>query len=342
MQCLQKTVCEMKNSIILLTLFILLPCACMNKPEKQAVTPVRIIFDTDLGPDYDDVGALAFLHAMEDSGKVQILATIASNKNELVAPCIEIINTYFGKPGLPVGAPSGEGPDMSSSQHWPDSLVKYYPHNLRSTGEAEDAVTLYRRILAAQPDSSVTIVTVGFLTNLAGLLKSPPDLISDLTGTELVALKVRNYVAMAGWFPQGREFNVFIDSVASEYVLNEWPGRIIFSGFETGSRIFTGVRLVNSGVSGSPVRDVFRISLPLSEQDKNGRMSWDQTAVLIAVYGTEGFFETRRGNIIVRSDGSNSWEDDPAGKHSYVVQKMSIPEMTKFIEDRMMHIPVKK
>jgi len=40
---------------------------------------------------------------------------------------------------------------------------------------------------------------------------------------------------------------------------------------------------------------VFRISIPLSAEDKNGRMSWDETAVLIGVYGTEGFFDTVRG-----------------------------------------------
>jgi hypothetical protein len=98
---------------------------------------------------------------------------------------------------------------------------------------------------------------------------------------------------------------------------------------------------MESPVQNSPVKDVFRISIPLSEEDKNGRMSWDETAVLIAVYGTEGFFDTRRGTIIVYPDGSNSWKDDPEGKHQYVIQKMPVPEITRFIEDRMMHIPVK-
>src|SRR5690625_7325019 len=58
------------------------------------------------------------------------------------------------------------------------------------------------------PDSSVTIVTVGFMSNLAELLKSRPDRYSPLSGRELVGKKVKQYVAMAGMFPQGREFNV--------------------------------------------------------------------------------------------------------------------------------------
>jgi hypothetical protein len=71
-------------------------------------------------------------------------------------------------------------------------------------------------------------------------------------------------------------------------------------------------------------------------------MSWDETAVLIGVYGTNGFFDTVRGKIIVNSDGSNSWENDERGKHIYVKQKMGISEISSFIEDRMMHKPVSK
>jgi len=325
-----------------LLLFLLLFGSCSNQVQKKGDLPIKIIFDTDLGPDYDDVGALAFLHAVADSGKAEILATISSNKHELVAPSIEVINRYFNRPELPIGAPKGEGADMEAWQHWADSIVVKYPHTSKSTSDAQDAVSLYRKILQNQPDKSVTIVTVGFLTNICGLLKSEPDEISPLSGNELVKKKVLKLVSMAGGFPEGREFNVFIDSVSSKYAFENWPGEVIFSGFEIGKEILTGLRLMSSPVQNSPVRDVFRISIPMSEEDKNGRMSWDETAVLIAVYGTEGFFDTKRGTIIVKPDGSNSWKDDPEGKHRYVVQKMPVPEITKFIEDRMMHLPISR
>lgn len=333
----------MKEHIIILTsVLIIATASCGTGKNKTAYEPVKIIFDTDLGPDYDDVGALAFLHAMADSGRAEILATVSSNKHSLVAPCINIINTYFGRPDLPIGAPKSEGVSMTASQHWPDSLVAKYPHIIMSTEEAPDAVYIYRKILSAQADSSVTLVTVGFLTNIANLLKSQPDTLSPYDGRELVAEKVKCLISMAGFFPKGREFNVFMDSTASEYVFNEWPGKIIFTGFEIGSGIFTGLRLINSDIHNSPVKDVYRISMPLSEEDRNGRMSWDQTAVLIAIYGTDGFFDTRRGNIIVNSDGSNTWEENPGGRHVYVVQKMLLPEIAVFIENRMMHRPVLK
>jgi inosine-uridine nucleoside N-ribohydrolase len=332
----------MKHFTCLICVFLIIFYGCSNQGKQKTDAPAKIIFDTDLGPDYDDVGALAFLHAMADSGKAEILATVTSNKNELVAPSIEVINNYFNRPGLLIGAPKTAGANLGSSQHWADSIVAKYPHTITSTSEVPDAVKIYRKVLQNQPDNSVTIVTVGFLTNLCNLLKSGPDDICSLPGNELVRQKVSKLVSMAGWFPLGREFNIFIDSASSKYVCENWPGKIIFTGFEIGSKIFTGLRLINSPVQNSPVKDVFRISIPLSEEDRNGRMSWDETAVLIAVYGTEGFFDTKRGTIIVNDDGSNSWKDDPEGKHQYVIQKMPVPEITKFIEDRMMHIPVSR
>lgn len=332
----------MRHLSTLIISIILISWSCSNQPETSGNKPVKIIFDTDLGPDYDDVGALAFLHAMADSGKAEILATVSSNKHDLVAPSIDVINTYFGRPELPVGAPKGPGVNINSPYHWADTLAARYPHAIKSTEDVPDAVGIYRRVLSSQPDSSVTVVTVGFLTNLSNLLKSQPDNASSLSGRELVSKKVRRLVAMAGRFPSGREFNVYMDSVASAYVFENWPGEIIFTGWEIGSEIFTGLRLINSDIKNSPVKDVFRISIPMSEEDRNGRMSWDETAVLIGVYGTEGFFDTVRGKIMVDPDGSNTWADDPGGNQLYVVQKMPASQISRFIEDRMMHQPVLK
>ena len=304
----------MKRFSLIIIGIALLSFNCTNQSKVKEHNPVKIIFDTDLGPDYDDVGALAFLHAMADSGRAEILATVASNKHELVAPSIDVINTYFGRSELPVGAQKTEGVNLGSSQHWADSIVAKYPHSIKTTAEVSDAVDIYRKILSTQADNSVTIVTVGFLTNLNNLLKSEPDNISPFTGQELVAKKVKNLVSMAGWFPKGREFNFYMDSTASKYVYDNWPGEITFTGFEIGSKIHTGLKLIKSEIKNSPVKDVFRISIPLSEEDREGRMSWDETAVLIGVYGTNGFLETVRGKIIVNPDGSNTWEDRADGK----------------------------
>ena len=325
-----KLVLSLLSSVCLLFLV-----AC--QPQKPMLAgPVKIIFDSDMGPDYDDVGALTLLHAFADSGKAEILATMASNKYDLVAPCLDVINTYYGRPAIPVGSPKTHGVNIGCSQHWTDSLVANYPHTIVSTSQAEDAAILYRRILASQPDTSVVIVTVGFLTNLNDLLLSQPDSISPLNGNDLVIKKVKRLVSMAGIFPEGSEFNVREDSTSSKYVFDHWPTRLVLSGFEIGNKILTGKKLISSNLK-SPARMAFGIAIPLSEADKNGRQSWDQTAVLTAVKGESFAFNEVKGQILVDPSGFNHWKNRKDGLHTYLVFKKSPEALSELIESYMMH-----
>ena len=317
-------------------LILMLSC---QPPKPLFTQPVKIIFDSDMGPDYDDVGALTMLHAFADSGKAEILATVASNKYALVVPCLEAINTYYGRPAIPIGSPKTHGVNIGCSQHWTDSLVANYPHKLDSTSHALDAVMLYRKTLAAQPDTSVVIVTVGFLTNLNDLLLSQSDSISPLNGNDLVLRKVKKLVAMAGKFPEGWEFNVKEDSTSSKYVFDHWPTRIILSGFEIGEKILTGKKLINSRLK-SPAKMAFTIAIPMSDEDKNGRKSWDQTAVLTAVKGSAFGFAEVKGKMIVEPSGFNRWTNQNDGSHTYLVFKKSPGELSELIEHYMMHEPV--
>jgi len=327
------------KSLFLFICAICVFCFCSRQPQPQ---PVKVIFDTDMSPDYDDVGALAILHALADNGEATILATVSSNTYVNAVPCIEIINSYFKRPDIPLGAPL-KGPNMidprfTDLEYWPDVLPLSYPHTVNTSADAPDAVRVYRQILSSQPDTSVNIITVGFLTNLAALLQSPPDHFSDLDGKALVKKKVRRLISMAGIFPHGGEFNVQIDSVASVIVFNEWTSPILLSGFEIGLEIITGPRLIASDIQNSPVKDAFSMGMKL---DVNGRHSWDQTAVLTGVRGEQKYFDTVKGFMTVFPNGSNSWRDDPNGPHERLIWKMPIDELTILIEDLMMHQPQK-
>jgi len=314
---------------------LLLFISC-QPPKLSVVEPVKIIFDSDMGPDYDDVGALTMLHAFADSGKAEILATMASNKYDLVAPCLDVINTYYGRPNIPVGSPKTHGVNIGCSQHWTDSLVANYSHKIDSTAQSQDAVILYRKILASQPDTSVVIVTVGFLTNLNDLLLSQPDSISPLNGNDLVIKKVKRLVSMAGIFPEGSEFNVREDSASSKYTFDHWPTRLVLSGFEIGNKILTGKKLISSSLK-SPAKMAFSIAIPFSEADKDGRQSWDQTAVLTAVKGASFAFNEVKGQILVEPSGFNRWKNRKDGLHAYLVFKKSPKELSELIESYMMH-----
>lgn len=101
---------------------------------------------------------------------------------------------------------------------------------------------------------------------------------------------------MAGLFPEGKEFNIYCDTPASRVVAEQWPTEIIFSGFEIGNMIFTGKKLAQMDVEDSPVKDAY--SLCFAEGDPNGRMSWDLTAVLVAVKGYEPYYNVERGRSV--------------------------------------------
>ncbi|ADI13288.1 nucleoside hydrolase [Truepera radiovictrix] len=173
--------------------------------QSVAARGVPVIFDTDLGIDVDDAGALAVLHALADRGEARLLATIANVNDPYAAAALGAINTFYGRPDVPVGR--NPRPQYAvATPYWRTfaprfvkDLAERFPHNTAPNPEA--AVAVYRRVLAAQPDSSVTLIAVGFLQNLADLLASSPDRYSGLSGEALVRRKVRQLVVMAGTHP---------------------------------------------------------------------------------------------------------------------------------------------
>ena len=275
---------------------------------------------------------------------MNILATVSSNKDENVVPCIEVLNTYFKRPDIPVGAPKSEGGTSLTTWHkvkWTEVLPANYPHKTAKTSDAPDAVKVYRRILSAQPDNSVVVCTIGFFTNLKDLLLSQGDEYSLLTGRELVAKKVKRLVSMAGLFPEGKEFNVYCDVPASRVVAEQWPVEIVFSGFEIGNAILTGKKLVRMNVENSPVKEAY--SLCFAEGDPDGRMSWDLTAVLVAIKGYEPYYNVERGTFrVVNDEGANSWTPDERGRDLRLIEKVPPTEMAALIENYIMHQPVSK
>ena len=332
----------MRTSFFLIAVMSVVIWGCSGNSTKESADnqAVRLIFDTDFGPDYDDVGALALIHALADSGETEILATISSNKNELVAPCLEVFNRYFNRPDIPIGAVKGENAADFTTWHnikWTEEIPKRYEHTIEKTSDVSDAVKVYRKVLSEQPDKSVVICTVGFLTNMKNLLCSTPDEYSDLSGKELVEKKVKHLVSMAGSFPEGREYNVFCDLPASIAVATQWPTDIYFSGYEIGCKILTGKRLVNMEAEGNPVKLVYELCL--AEGDFDGRMSWDQTAALVAIKGYEPYYSIERGMVEVREDSMSVWRPDETGNHFRLIEKMPFEEVAVIIEDYMMHQP---
>jgi inosine-uridine nucleoside N-ribohydrolase len=303
---------------------------------SQKMKAEKIILDTDFGNDCDDTGAIAILHQMAYLGEAEILATMYPMNDAWGAPAIDAVNTYYGKPNIPVGTYKGSYVYKGKHNDFYNSRLAALPNDLKSGGNAPDAVALYRKILSSQPDKSVTIVVVGPQRLLADLLLSKGDSISKLDGIALVKKKVKQLCSMGAEYPKGDEWNIKICPDGAKLVAEKWPTPIVYAGFEIGKPIMTGERLITETPETNPVRIAFETN-PQVDAKKN-RHSWDQTAVLFAVRGLKDYWTMGTGKIQITEDGKNTWSPD-GRSHHYLIAKKSVAEMKKIIEDMMVAPP---
>lgn len=291
------------------------PCA-----QTDARKP-NVILETDFTLDVDDVGALAVLHALADRGEANILAVSYNEAQRNAAAAIRSVNAWYGRADLPVGVFRGPlaAPDDEHSRYI-DRLAQMAPRD--GDAAAESSHAMYRRVLRAQPDGSVTIVSVGFLNNLHDLLRSDG---------ELVRAKVRKLVLMGGVRNDG--FNFVRHNLAgqTQHVLTHWPTPIVVS--QEGADIRTGAGLRDAPAE-NPVREAYRLWW---RGEVKSRSSWDQLAVLYGVRGGACFEEVATGEGRLRS--GFTWRMQP-GWRTYLRLRVDKRELQATIEALMVAEPV--
>jgi inosine-uridine nucleoside N-ribohydrolase len=313
--------------------------------SQQPHIPTRLILDTDMLTDCDDAAALGMLHKMADDGEVEILATVVSSRYPMSAPVVDAVNTYYGRPHLPVGAPKHGAGAYRPDSSFLNQVAAEFPHRLASNDDAPDAVEVYRRILAQAEDHSVKIVTIGYMSNIANLLRSGPDAVSPMSGTELAMRKASEWVCMGGNFPvdDARDnVNFTRDPASAVYAIRNWPGRITFVGREIGHNIHVGDRLKETPLA-NPVRRAYQLHrerFPLGHWNHH---TADPSAVLYAVRGLADYFDiTGSGYIDLKDDCSFAWTPAPGKQQAYLLQKMERAKMGQIMEDLMIRPPQKR
>lgn len=281
----------------------------------------RLILDTDLDTDCDDVGALALLEALARRGEAQWLGVVCSVPVPWTAACAGAVLQAFGR-HVPVGLIEVPGwtecprfADYRRHRQVAEAMFGGALYNEmlarpwlgRHAGwKPEEAVALYRRLLAAQPDGSVTICAIGTLTALAQLLDSGADEHSPLPGEQLVKEKVGRLVTMAeAAYPEGADcFNWAMDKPASARVVGGWPGPLAVS--RCGREVLTGGRFSAAAPPGHPAAEAYVI-----HRGGRGvpRSSWDQLAVLYAVRGA--------GALWREEWGPGLCFDEQTGRHDF-------------------------
>ncbi len=180
-------------------------CSCgANGGMKRE--PVKMILDADFGSSTDDLFALMMLNHYIDEGRVDLQGIIVDREGEKNAGVVDIFNTYYGHPYIPVGLerngvknprcfiPYNGICDLKDAQGNP--LFK----RTIDASKCMDGYKLYRKLLAKAEDKSIVIVAIGFATTLSQLMESKADEYSKLVGSDLFAQKVKAVYIQAGRF----------------------------------------------------------------------------------------------------------------------------------------------
>ena len=314
-------------SPFLILIAVMMIACCSKTDDKHPTTDVPlVIFDTDIGSSADDLFALEMLYRYEEQGRCRLLGVVVDREGESCAACADVMNTYFGHGNLPIGLvrngiknPAvwidyGNLPNHTN----PDGSLMF-AHTVSDYSTLPDGWQLYRRLLAAQPDHSVSIVSIGFVTCLAQLLQSGADEYSPLTGVELVRQKVKCLYLMAGIFDVADEpdFNFSQGMDFAQALFDLWPQDVdmVFSPMEVGQQVEYIPEQVIADIDWTdrhPIKQVY-----MTYNCNTGQKMWDPMTVIQAVEGDGLFTLSERGIVTLTADGQTLFSPTPSGHCRY-------------------------
>ncbi|MGI6529531.1 MAG: hypothetical protein ACOX3J_07585 [Clostridia bacterium] len=297
-----------------------------------------VILDTDIGPDVDDVGAIATLYTLAERYNIPVAGIINCTSNDYGSGAIDALSCFCGYPDVPVG--QYEKKDfLAESIFYNKFLSEHFSERYMSkTLKVYGAVELYRKILANAEDNSTIIITIGPLTTLYDLFESKADSYSDLTGRELVKKKVYSIVSVACEFPEGLDWNVKMAVAAAKGVFDNCPVPVFYSGHEFGKRFKTGFNgYIPGNWQSNPVYHSYNLYIngrwPEKPRENN---CWDLTAVHFAFEGEGEYYSiSNNGKAFIKEDGSNTFEYCMDGNQCYIKNKCTLEELEKELNSCM-------
>jgi purine nucleosidase len=315
--------------------------AAISSSSPFSTTTEDIILDCDPGNDVDDMGDLAVIHEMANAGEFNILAVMYSMHPSFGSPVIEIANRFYGRPDLPIGVSKTSSWD--AADYYGSFIRTNFYNSIGDSTNAPNAVTLYRKILAARPDHSVTILTSGQLRNIYDLWHSAGDSYSLLSGPDLLAQKIKRLIVVAGIFPSGREFNMYVDPIAAS-VLNSITNTVpvTFDGIELGNNVLIG-KMILTKPEIDPIRQAYYAFY--QAWGVNSRPAWSGLGLLLAARGYANgqtpLFTSTKGYVTINpSTGANTWTDDPNSNQEYLRLAQPTSYYIGVLEELLMRPPL--
>jgi hypothetical protein len=184
-----------------------------------------------------------------------------------------------------------------------------------------DGWQLYRRLLATQPDHSVSIVCTGFVTCLAQLLQSGGDEYSPLNGVELVRRKVKCIYMQGGVFGEAEEpdFNFAQGADFAQEFFSRWPTDVdmVFSPMEAGQTVDYKPEQVIGDVSWTDAHPIKQVYMTCGCD--TGQRMWDVMPTVQAVEGDNLFTLSERGTLTVTPECVTIFTPSATGHFRYQI-----------------------
>ena len=320
------------------TVGVALPGAIAPTPASAGTSPTPVIIDTDLYSNVDDVLAIATAFALQAQGvdKVVALGVDTRTNRPSVQPsswkCAAAIAQWYGDANVPLGT---DMPDAGTTPHSPDFAGACAAKATRAIGTPRNAVDVYRQALAAQPDHSVVMVAIGYEENLSALLASAPDAYSPLSGSALIALKVKVLEVTGGGYPSNSGENNFVgDAGAAQAVAAGWPTKVVYDGYEVGAQVFTGGSVSSVDPSGSPMR----AALEAFDGPNSSVASFDAVTMYHALVPSDGALtEVGPGTNTIGTFGDNNFVLGPGNQ--YYLTLTDAPKLQATLEGLLDVLP---
>ena len=284
-------------------------CSKVQDPQSERKAQPMIL-DMDLGSSTDDVVCMDLMLKSHIDGKINLLGIVCDRMGDSNAIVADIFRTYYGLPDIPIGLERNgvENPHVFinysplldtlglSSGH------RVFERQVSDCSLLPDAYKLYRKLLSEAEDHSVTIISTGFLTSISNLLTSPSDEFSDLSGTLLVARKVKELIIMAGQFSDTREpdYNMNQASSWAETFVRLWPAEVpvTYNPMEVGEALYYSRQQVLEDFDAIEVHPLKAIYQDFTDEDTGQRM-WDPVCFLYAVEDKSLFNVSSPGYVVI-------------------------------------------
>jgi len=274
---------------------------------------------------------MGLANVLRQRGAANVLGIVSDVRNPVAVAAIDAIDTAYGHHDIPLGAVAHS--DANTAPHgYSDVVARRLPHTVRNSDDVPEAVALYRQLLARQPDQSVTIVSLGAYTNLAGLL-------ATARGRALVTRKVKRLVIMDGLFPGGLGpvTNQQLDLAAAHAVVAggpgapPWPTPIAWVDGLDGIDTKVGGTLCKKAPANNPMRIVYEDLFKCGPvRDGN----WDAPALLYALGDVPRAFTVlgRGGAAVINKQGGLSWQATSPRRHDFYVHVADQKALNRRIE----------